>query len=303
MNVTMDMSGLSNFVYNTGATGTGNFYVGFGTRPGATLRLANTSNSITTPTIEIGDSGQTPRFHRAGANNSGGGTSTLALGAGTNVINVNNINVGFTKGTGIINFQDPVNGSVVIAGQAGGTSKANITIGRQSSGSGTTNVSQMNLAGHMATVQAGNMIIGSNTGSTGTGSDGAGSFDTGTFTADSFQLAVHSSSTGPAIGAFFVGASYTITGNGPTAVFNPTPTPGATGVFTVNNTFNLSNQTIANTSGTGLNTGLFGVYGGTANINCDIADASTAGTRSTTLTVDGGTLNISGTASAAPLRR
>ena len=34
------------------------------------------------------------------------------------------------------------------------------------------NVSQMSLAGHTATVQAGNVIIGSNTGSTGTGSDG-----------------------------------------------------------------------------------------------------------------------------------
>ena len=294
MNVTTDMSGLSNFVYNTGATGTGSFYVGFGTRPGATLKLANTSNTITTPTIEVGDSGQTPGFTGLGTNNNGGGTSTLALGTGANIINVNNINVGFTKGTGIISFQDPMNGTVTINGQAGGTSKANITIGRQSSGSGTTNVSQMQLAGHLATVQAGTVIIGSNAGSTGTGSDGAGSFDTGTFTAGSFQLAVHSSSTGPAIGAFFVGASYTITGNGATAVFNPTPNPTATGVFTVNNTFNLANQTVANTSGTGLDTGLFGVYGGTANINTDIVDASTAGTRSTTLTVDGGTLNISG---------
>ena len=70
----------------------------------------------------------------------------------------------------------------------------------------------------------------------------------------------------------------------------------------VNNTFNLANQTVANTSAR-IGYRMFGVYGGTANINTDIVDASTAGTRSTTLTVDGGTLNISGQIWAAPRRR
>ena len=297
MNVTMDMSGLANFVYNTGATGTGNMYIGFGTRPAATLKLANTSNSITATTIELGDSNQTPGFtsFALANNNNAGGTSTLALGTGTNVINAANINLGFNKGVGVINFQDPVNGSVVIAGQAGGTSKAKITVGQQSSGTGSTLVNSMQLAGHTATVQAGTFIVGANAGSGGTASIGVASFDAGTFTADSFQIGVHSSGTGPAIGAFFLGAKYTTTGSGATIAFSATPNPAATGVLNVNTTFDLGNQTTNNSlAGSVPTAATFGVYGGTANINADIVDASTVGTRNTTLTVDGGTLNIMG---------
>ena len=288
----VDMTELGNFTYSTGPTGTGRFGVGWMTRPDAQLRLTPGTNTITASTVRIGESAATPGIGIT--NNNGGQQTILFLGTGTNIINTVFLGLGLTKGTGVIDWVDPASGTLLIAGQAGGDSKADITVNRQSSGSGTTAVSELRLAGHMVTVQGGSVIVGSNTGSTGTGSVGVGSFDMGTFTADSFQLAVHSSSTGPANGAFFVGATYTVTGNGAGATFTPTATPGSTAVFTVNNTFNLANQTAANTSGAGLDTGLFGVYGGTANINADMLDASSIGTRSTTLTVDGGTLNIMG---------
>ena len=282
MDVTMDMSTLSNFVFSTG---TGNFYVGYGTRPRATLRLANTSNIITAASIEVGNSAQTPGFTGLGTQNNAGQPSNLFLGDGTNVLNVNTINLGFTKGVGIIQFQNST-GSVTINGQGGGASTTNITVGRESSGSGSTGLNQLLLAGHNATVQGGNVFIGENAGST-AASNGIVTFDTGTFTVNNFQLARHTTSgTGPAAGTFLVGASTTVGSTFPIA------NPAATGVFTVNSTFNLANQTFANTSGT--TSGTFGIYGGTANINADIVDASTAGTRTTTLTLAGGTLNMTG---------
>src|SRR5262249_53681326 len=95
------------------------------------------------------------------------------------------------------------------------------------------------------------------------------------------------------VGNFFVGASTTV---GSTT---PIPNPNATGVFTVNTTFDLANQTIAGTA-----TGTFGVYGGTANINTNIVDASTLGTHTTNLNLVGGLLDMKGHnigTSAAPI--
>ena len=304
MNPTLDMSGLSNFVYNTGAAGTGSFNVGFGTRPNGTLRLANTSNVITAASMEVGDSNQTPGFTNLGStNNNASGTVNLFLGTGTNVLNLGSgvagvqqlsftipgdasatqfgLILGNNKGVGAIQFQGST-GSVVIAGQTGGASKTNIVVGRESSGSGSTALNQLLLAGHQSTVQGGTVIIAANGGSSGA-SNGIGTFDTGSFTADNFQIGVRTGGTGAVTGTFFVGASTTV---GSTTA---TPNPSATGVFTVNTTFAMTNQTTANTA-----TATFGVYGGTANINTDIVNLSTAGTNTCTVIVAGGTLDMTG---------
>ena len=294
----VDMTQLANFTYTTGATGTGRFGVGWATRPDAQLRLTPGTNTIVAASVTVGNSSGTPIL---GGTDNAGAISTLFLGTGSNIINTGSIGLGQDKGAGTIDWQSSSSGSLIIAGQAGGATKANITVNQQSAGTGSPLLSELKLAGHDVTVQAANVVIGSNTtlagtiGSTGTFSAGAGNFDTGTFTADSFQLAVHSANTGPAIGTFYVGASYTTSGTNAAIVITPVPNPTATGVFTVNNTFSLANQTSANTVGAANgNIGTFGVYGGSANINADMLDASTAGTRTTNLTVAGGTLNMMG---------
>ncbi len=225
----------------------------------------------------------------------------MFLGAGTNVLNLGSgvagtqqlsftvpgdasatqfgLILGNAKGVGVIQWQGST-GSVVIAGQSGGSSKTNIVVGRESSGSGSAGLSQLLLAGHQATVQGGTVLISSNGGSSGA-TNGLATFDTGTFTADNFQIAVRTGGTGAVTGTFFVGASTAV---GSTT---PIPNPSATGVFTVNNKFALTNQTTANTA-----TAVFGVYGGTAIINTDIVDASTAGTHSGTVTLAGGVLDM-----------
>ena len=276
MNVTLDMSNLSNFTFDTGTAGSGNLFVGYGTRPLATLRLANTSNTITAAGIVVGRSNQTPGFTGLGTNNNAGGTSTIFLGDGTNVINTNSITLGISKGVGVIQFGSG-SGSVVIAGQAGGASTADITISNENSGSGSAGVSSVFLAGHSAQVQGGTVLVGDNSASSGA-SNGSLTFDTGTFSANTFELGVHTGSTGQGSGLFTLGGA--------------TPNNTASGIFNVNTTFNIARQTSNNTSGT--TTGTFTINGATANINSDINDVSTIGTHLGTINLNGGTLNMMG---------
>jgi fibronectin-binding autotransporter adhesin len=285
---TVDMSGLANFVFSTG---TGSFGVGnLVTRSSSTLKLANTSNSITAATVGVGDSNQ------PGGNNNGLG-STLDLGAGTNTINANTINVGFTKTSGNVQFLTTT-GSVAIAGEAGGASTANITVGRASSSTDTNTASQFLLAGHTANVQAGTVQVGVLAGATGGTPAGNMTFDTGTFTVNSLQLGVDSSGTAPN------GVSGTFTLGG------ASPNTTATGMLNVTGAspaFFLGNVTNANT-GTKTDKATFIINGGTANISTNIqtakAAAATGTTVTSTLTVAGGTLNMNGNSigtAAAPI--
>jgi autotransporter-associated beta strand protein len=284
---TVDLTGLSNFTYN--ATG-GEFRVGGGNVAG-TLLLANTSNMIVAAQVRVGDSSIQPP---GGAGNNNGGPGNLMLGLGTNVINTNTIIIGATKSQGIVGFQDAAQGSITIAGQAGGTSTVNITIGNASSGTSTGNLSQLNLAGHTANIEAGTVIIGRLGGSTGGTGNGSITFDTGTFNAVSMQFAVNATGTAPngAVGIFTFGG--------------PVPNNTSTAVLNVTSQFLLSNRTNAANQTSPAN-GTFVINGGTANINADIIDASTQGTpaaRNTTLTLAAGKLDMMGHAigsSTAPI--
>ena len=148
----VDMTALTNFSYTGGA----NFGVGWMTRPDAQLRLPSGSNTIVAATIGVGNSGKTGT---TASDNNGSQTARLFLGTGTNTINAGQIDIGNIKGSGSIEWQGST-GTVTIAGQAGGTSTANITLGRQSSATGTSTASQLLLAGHNATVQAGTVTVG-----------------------------------------------------------------------------------------------------------------------------------------------
>jgi autotransporter-associated beta strand protein len=272
---TLDMTGLSNFVYSTGATGTGIFGVGnLVTRPTSTARLANTSNSITAASVVIGDSNQ------SGGNNSGG-SSTLFLGAGANVLNANTFTIGNTKGNGAMSFQTTT-GSVNIAGQAGGTSRANMTIGRGSSATDTNTARQVQLAGHTANVQANNVILGHLNGATGGTTAGVITFDTGTFDVNNLTLGLDQSGSA---------------GNGARGTFTLGTDASSTGVLNVNTSMLLGNVTNGAT-GTKTTTAIFTINGGTANLYADITtnkNAAAIGTTvNSTLTMNAGTLNMNG---------
>src|SRR4030095_12257591 len=176
-----------------------------------------------------------------------------------------------------------------IAGQAGGTSTANITICNATVGTLANGTSALNLNGHAVNIQAGTVIIGQMAGGGSSGANGSGNilFDTGTFTASDLRLAVNTNGGAP------IGAVGTFTLGGDSA--NTT----STAVLNVTNQFLLANRTNATLSPA---TGTFVINGGTANINADILDASTTGdptTRNTTLTFAAGRLGMMGPAVGA----
>ena len=258
-NATLDLSGLSNFVYN----GAVNFYVGFGTRTVGTLHLANSSNIITTHDMTVGDSSQTPGFTNLGTDdNAAASASNLYLGAGTNVLNLGGtLTIGNTKASGAIQFETAA-GSIAINGQdpIGNPAQVpNIIVGRQSDAGPTSSTGTLALAGHNATISAGTVAIGTQAGSSGS-STGLVTFDTGTFNAQTLNLATHSSGSGAAIGTFVLGG--------------PTPDIPATGVLNVSAGLSLANRTVG---GSSPDAGSLIINGGTANINADIVDSSTQG--------------------------
>ena len=84
------------------------------------------------------------------------GRSVLHLGAGSNVLNVNTILLGDGKSGGAIDFPAAATaGTLTVTGAPGGASAANLQIGSSSSGTGSADESQLFLAGHNASVQAG----------------------------------------------------------------------------------------------------------------------------------------------------
>src|SRR5204862_3970861 len=104
---------------------------------------------ITAGTLVVGDS----------AGNNSGPASTLSLGAGTNVINANTVNLGFGKASGTINFAGAT-GSLKIRDINGLTGRATITLSQQSSGSGTSTAQLLLSGGHTMDIMASTLTIG-----------------------------------------------------------------------------------------------------------------------------------------------
>jgi len=288
---TVDLTGLTNFSFTTGTgavptTGGNEFAVGHGNGATATLSLA-VNNTVTAGTITVGDNSVTPGLgNTTNQPNAPGNPSTLNLGSGANVLNANNFVIGSGRAQGVIQWSNTTTtGSLAIAGAAGGPSTANITIGNLLFGTPPSSASNLNLKGHSATVQAGTVIIGELSGSSGgkatTTAGGSVTFDTGTFTAANIKMAVNASGTSI---------------DNLTGTFNQGSSANSTGTLNVTNSFWIADNTnTANASS--LASGVFNIKGGTANIGANIIDASTttASTSSnTTLTLSGGTLNMEG---------
>jgi hypothetical protein len=95
---------------------------------------------------------------------SNGRNGNMNLGATTNTIYANNINISTGKGaTSKMQFTNNT-GTVAIGGTGGGTARATMVLGNGNSGSAVSH-GQLLLAGHLANVMAGTMTLGANGGS------------------------------------------------------------------------------------------------------------------------------------------
>ena len=264
----VDFSGLAALNMNAPA---GGFVMGNGLNSSSYVTLAGKSNLLNAALISVGDSGG---FNYNSAH------SILSLGAGNNTLQADAVVLGAAKGAGEIKFATS-NGSVTIAGTGGGSKKADITLGNASIFSYVTgtNLSQLALAGHQATVHAGTVIVAQRNGASSGGPIAKITFDTGNFTADTLILASDiaggsTSSTG-LNGSFILGSS-----------------PASTGTLLVTTSFHIASNT--NPAVNDTVTGTFTINGGVADLRCPIRDASTRGTSNTTVTVNGGTLDMNG---------
>lgn len=262
-----DLSALGSFTANVNEV-----RVGHGVVNTSTLTLSNTSNSITANTVQVSNSV---------SYNTGSGASSLILGAGTNVIATNTLNIGIAKGNGIVKFASQTAGSagtVVIGGKT--TALVDIVVGSSSNVStGASPTGTLDLRGHLATVTADDLIVGKRTSNGAGGTNGNVYFDAGTFTVNKLEIGTMSTdATGNALGQLTV----------------------AGGTFTVNagagNFFSLG--TFANTTTAGTATATLTISGGTFITNVDILEVggtnSTTTNTVTTLNLSGGTLDMTG---------
>ncbi|MCX6850234.1 MAG: autotransporter-associated beta strand repeat-containing protein, partial [Verrucomicrobia bacterium] len=249
------------------------FRVAYGINNAASLYLSDTSNSITANTVQIANSTD----FNAGTNALV--TVGLYLGAGTNIISTNTLNIGVSKGVGVLQFVSQTAGSagtVVIGGKTGATT--NITVGSSlATVTGAFPTGTLDLRGHTATITAGALIIGKRSSSGGGGVSGTVNFDGGTFTANTVELGTMSgNATGAATGALNI----------------------SNGTFTVNSGGSFVMATYANTNSLGSITSTLTISGGTLISNVNITEgggtgATTANTVSI-INLTGGTLDMTG---------
>ncbi len=185
----LDLSGLSSFTANVA-----NFYVGQGKRTQSTLVLAATgagTNVITASKLAVGDSD----------GNEPGGVSLLELGT-DNTLNVDDIYIAsradqstlnWQRTSGAMAFQNTDDSSsVTIRGSAGGSSRANLSIGLgEAPYGGNTNSSltgSVDFTGGTVDALLGELKIGGHHAYTGGGATGTLSMDAGTIDATSVIL-------------------------------------------------------------------------------------------------------------------
>lgn len=267
-NVTSDFTGLGSLTANVKE-----FRVGFGVNVNSTLLLSDTSNSITANVVQI-----------ANSNGLNSGTSTMILGAGTNTLVTDAINIGVSKGVATLKFASQTAGSagtVVIGGKTGATT--DITVGGTlGTATGAQPTGILDLRGHTATITAGALIIGKRNSSGGGGAVGTAYFDGGTFTVNSIEMG-------------------TMSGNSGTT--SPGPSGSGTliisgGTFTVNSGGSFVMATYANTNTFGNAKAVLTISGGSLISNVNIVEgggvgATTANTTST-INLTGGTLDMTG---------
>lgn len=262
---TNDLSSLSNFVYNASA---GTMLIGWNqSRSAGVLFLAAVSNNVTAGTITQGAGGS-----------SNGGNCDMALGSGTNIINVGNHNVIQQKANGSLRFFTST-GGLRMRGVGGTDSdRANMVVGnRNATGTGTTTGS-VALNDHQVDIKLGTLTVSTN-GSTqaGVGAVGNFSFNAGIVDVNTVNIAFCSNS-GGANGASSVG----------TVNVGTSSLLGTSGLMTVSGNVSLAN----NANGTNC-TGALNIFGGTVIITNNLLKTTSANSTGT-VAVASGTLYVQG---------
>ncbi|MEA3209118.1 MAG: hypothetical protein QOE70_2175 [Chthoniobacter sp.] len=266
---TLDLTSLSSVILGSAAVPISDLRVGFGQTDAGTLLLSNTANLVTATNVSVG--------HSNGAN---GGPGFLTLGTGTNVLNADTFNIGFSKINGNVAFASQTAGSpgTVTINNKAGTGAATINVGSQF-GTSTAGVllGTLDLRGHDSTVNAGVVTVGNTNNSGGTGSaSGVIFFDTGTFTAASLNLGQKS------------GTSTAATGSG-TATLNL-----GGGNFAVSGATILAANSFA-AAAAGNTTGTLNVTAGsfsTGTINAGVKSGTGTGAAAANINVSGGSLTV-----------
>jgi autotransporter-associated beta strand protein len=292
---TLDMSGLETF--NANLSGASSVFRlgdsnGATSTPVGSLKLAANS-TLTTATLGVSD-------------NSGSGTMrTLSLGTGVNTINANRILIGEDanqRGSGTIDFQDGVNGTLIIRSQSGATSTADLILVDTNNSGGSNQTGRLLLAGHTADVSLNAVVMASR--GNGTGSANAEiTFDNGSFSANTIAMTgrTGSSLSGTTTGTITIGGGTASLGAVTMAV--NTNTNASTGV--ANATLTINNGSVTATSINMANAGSTGsvkTANGNLNLNGgslslttgNITRSGGSGTENAMITVNGGILNMNG---------
>lgn len=147
---TADFTGLSSLVVDTGSTGDVFLGVYWSNASGA-LRLAP-ATTLTAANLFVGDA-------------NGGGTHTLLLGAGPNVLNTTNVYVGQkpaanNRSDAVVDFVSGQSTGSVRLRAADGSSRASLFINDNSSTTGRTLVNTFDVSGHVADLLLNQLVIG-----------------------------------------------------------------------------------------------------------------------------------------------
>lgn len=294
--VTADFSGLANFTADLGMTGV--FRVGDSNTNGSggpntdpVLTLAGTSNTITSGILGIGDAqGQ-------------GGTATLELGGGTNVINADTVYIGATspaaRGSGALVF-DGATGTLTLRGSAGGTSRANVAMTTLSSATGFNQTNSFLTAGHSVDLRIDQFVLSERNAGTGSVTS-TFTFDDGTADITTLTMGRRTGTAGTGgvvANATLGGGTVTIGTLEMAENTSTTSTGGATADLNITG----GTVNIGTGSGTAINMGNAGtgrtttstidLTGGTVNVTGNIVRTGGAGTENATITLDGAILDL-----------
>ena len=256
-NASLDLSGLSYFIYNASSStfGVGNI----GGRGIGMLNLAAVSNNITAGTVAIMTS--------SASSSVSGSTTTTTLGAGTNIINANTINIAATRASGTLKFPTgSTTGGLRVRGTAGtDASRATMVVGNRSSGgtSGTA-TGTLSLNDNSVDMKISTLTLGQCNQVSPVAGTGTLQFNQGTVDATTINMAINTTN-GSASGMITVGANgVLVIGSGGLSPVNNDPSGTASGTLTISGGTVISSNGIVKTTAAG--TGNISLTDGTLNM-------------------------------------
>lgn len=283
-NTTLDMSGLSNFVYNaSNAT----FSIGLGNRSAANFKFAAASNFV-----------QVATWNADATSSSSGVSGAVTLGAGTNTIWVNSLNTADNRDSCTIEFPS-TGGGLMMRGVGGDPARTTLVMGnRNENTSGGNDTAVMNFNGNAVDMKFGTITLGQATSATPSGDqqgNGTISFDTGVINATNINMAISGATNhNSANGVMNVGAHATLIVSNNISLVNQgfaAPNAVSTGTLNVTNggVVNCSGNIIKTTAG---GTGTVSITTGTLTMSSPTGVVGTPGAPIDNFTIASATLNL-----------